>query len=218
MEGAHQVFARRKIHRRLAAHGRIDGGQQGGGNLHIGDAAHISRRGKPGHIPRHAAAQGDDERFAVQLMPGEKFQNIGVSRKRFAGFACREHIFAGRKPRFLQGREKRICIKRVYRALCDDGDAAGREFFGDARARLAQQARPDQNLIALSEGNMHISHNLSTFSLSSLPSFKSCLSVSASSALSAALYSRSRSAMQSISSARFSLFSRKSSVHMVSFR
>ena len=61
MERAREVLARTEIHRRLATHGRIDGGQQGGGNLHIGDAAHVSRRGKPGHIPGYAAAKRDDE-------------------------------------------------------------------------------------------------------------------------------------------------------------
>ena len=58
-EGAHQVLALGQVHGGLAAHGGVHHRQQGGGQLHTGDAPQIQGGRQPRHVPGDAAAQGE---------------------------------------------------------------------------------------------------------------------------------------------------------------
>jgi hypothetical protein len=60
VERADQVLAGGGVHRRLAAHRRVDHGEEGRGGLHDGDAAQVRRGDEAGQVADHATAQSDD--------------------------------------------------------------------------------------------------------------------------------------------------------------
>ena len=65
-EGAHQVLALGQVHAGLAADGRVDLGQQRGGDVHVGRAPVVGGGGEAGHVGDDAAADGHDH-----VGPGE---------------------------------------------------------------------------------------------------------------------------------------------------
>jgi hypothetical protein len=65
VERADHVLAQRVVDGGLATHGRVHLGQQRGGHLHKGHAAHVGGSGKAGHVAHHAAAQRKEHGLAV---------------------------------------------------------------------------------------------------------------------------------------------------------
>ena len=72
IKAAHKVFALGNINGCFAADGGIRLRQQGGGNLHIVDAAQIRGSRKARQVTDNAAAQGNDEVGASQLLCRKK--------------------------------------------------------------------------------------------------------------------------------------------------
>ncbi len=73
MERANHVLAAQVVDGGLAADRGVDLREQRGGHLHESDAALVDRRGEPGQVADHAAAQGDD-----QPVPAEARGEQGV--------------------------------------------------------------------------------------------------------------------------------------------
>ena len=94
-ERTHDVLGVTQIHGGLAADGRVDHGEGGGGAVDEVDAAHIDGSGKTGQIAHDAAAHGNHKITAahaeVQHLPEDGFQNF----KALAGFALRHRDDAG---------------------------------------------------------------------------------------------------------------------------
>ena len=67
VKGADQVLAARMVDAGLATDRRIHHGQQGGGHLHHGDAPQPGGGGETGHVADDAAAEGHDQRTALQF-------------------------------------------------------------------------------------------------------------------------------------------------------
>ena len=63
-ECADEIFARRKIDRRLAADRGVDLRQKRCRNLYEPDPAQVGRRGKASHISDHAAAERNNKTLA----------------------------------------------------------------------------------------------------------------------------------------------------------
>ena len=63
-ECADEIFARRKIDRRLAADRGVDLRQKRRRNLYEPDPAQVGRRGKASHISDHAAAERNNKTLA----------------------------------------------------------------------------------------------------------------------------------------------------------
>ena len=87
VERADEVLAGGVIHGSLAAHGRVHLGQQRRRHLNQAHAALIARRGESGHIPYHAAAQGDQRRGAVVAALHEAIEHGGPCRHRLEALA-----------------------------------------------------------------------------------------------------------------------------------
>ena len=66
IEGPGLVLPPGQVHPRLASHGGIHGGQEGGGELHVGNAPAVGGGGEAAQIPGDAAPQGQK-----QILPGE---------------------------------------------------------------------------------------------------------------------------------------------------
>ena len=75
------------IHGGLAAHGRVHLRQQRGGHLNQAHAALIARGSESGHVPDHAAAQGDQRRGAVVAALHQAVEHGGPSRHRLEALA-----------------------------------------------------------------------------------------------------------------------------------
>ena len=61
-----EVLAFGNIHARFAADGGIDHRKQCGGNLDEINSAHVDSGGETRHVPRHASAESNDNRAAIQ--------------------------------------------------------------------------------------------------------------------------------------------------------
>ena len=66
VEGADEVFTGTGVDAGLAADGAVDLRDDGGGNLHAGDAAEVDGGDESGEVANHPAAEGDDKRTAVE--------------------------------------------------------------------------------------------------------------------------------------------------------
>src|ERR1700739_4457141 len=71
MEAADEVLSRTEVRAGLAADRGVDLGEQGGGNLHVVDAAHVDGGEKAGHIAEDAAAEGEEQGTAIGTGFGE---------------------------------------------------------------------------------------------------------------------------------------------------
>ena len=90
VEGADQVLARRGVDAGLPAHGRVDHGQEGGGDVDDGHAPQPGRRGEADQVGRRAPAHGDDAAVAshahpTQLLPQRVQDGAGLG-----GLAARD--------------------------------------------------------------------------------------------------------------------------------
>ena len=79
-EGAHHVLGVPEVDGGLAADGRIDHGQGGGGAVDEVDAPHVDGGGKAGEVPHHAAAHRDDKvapaQPEVQHLPQHRLEGL----------------------------------------------------------------------------------------------------------------------------------------------
>ena len=71
VEAADEIFSGGEVDAGLAADGGVDLGEEGGGDLHVADAAHVDGGEEAGDVADDAAAEGEEERVAVGSGAGE---------------------------------------------------------------------------------------------------------------------------------------------------
>ena len=143
MEGPRQILPRRQVDGGLAPHGGIGRGQEGGGHLDIVDAPLVGGGGKPRHIPRHAASQGDHEVGAGQFIFRQKFQHPAEGPKIFALLPSRESVEVHPEARLLKGAAHNGGIELFHRGIGDEGAGPGAGRSRDQLSGLFQKAGAD---------------------------------------------------------------------------
>src|SRR5690606_12166457 len=130
-----------------ATHAGVHLGQQRGGHLHKGHAAHVAGGGKTGHVANHAAAQGVQHRLAVSGFFQQLGENLVQRRPVLVLLAIGQfHIQHGlvvRRNRGAQGGG----VERAHRGVGDD-QGFGRLGQPRKRGRVLQQAFADQDVVA----------------------------------------------------------------------
>ena len=81
MKCTHLILGPGEVHGGLAAHGGVHRREQGGGHLHIGDAALIGGGGKARQVSCYAAAQGNDQVAAGEACGQEGLLQDGTTRQ-----------------------------------------------------------------------------------------------------------------------------------------
>ncbi len=71
VKGADEVFAGGEVDAGFAADGGVDLGEEGGGDLDVGDAAHVDGGEEAGDVADDAASEGEQEGVAVGAVLGE---------------------------------------------------------------------------------------------------------------------------------------------------
>ncbi len=71
VEGADEVLAGGEVDAGLAAEGRVDLGEEGGGQADVADAAHVDGGEEAGDVADDAAAEGEEDGVAVGAGEGE---------------------------------------------------------------------------------------------------------------------------------------------------
>ena len=84
------MFLAWQVDAHLAAHGTIDLGQQGRGDLQEPQPAGEGRGDEAGQIAHHAAADGDDDRLAIDAQLEHAFPEFHGHFGRLAFFARRD--------------------------------------------------------------------------------------------------------------------------------
>ena len=148
VKGPGHVFARPQIHRRLAAHGGIHGGQQGGGYLDEAGAPAVYRRGKARQIPRHAAAQGHHQIGTGQLNLAQPFQRVAEGVHGFVLLPVGKGPNLRRKPGGGQAVHHRFAVQNPHGVVGDDRRFAGLHHLGDFLPGSRHQPRADQHVVA----------------------------------------------------------------------
>ena len=71
VEAADEVFSGDEVDAGFAADGGVDLGEEGGGDLHVADAAHVDGGEEAGDVADDSATEGEEERVAVGSGGGE---------------------------------------------------------------------------------------------------------------------------------------------------
>ena len=144
IDPAREVLARFEVDRSLAAHGRVDDGEQSGGHLHIVYPAHVRARDKPRQVPHDAAAERDDHAVAGHIVRGELLEELTRKRPVFALFAMRDDdVFCALR----KDSEQLFKVQRRDVVVGDDGDFVSRRDACGGRG-LANDAVPRDDGIA----------------------------------------------------------------------
>ncbi len=147
MKRADQVLAAGVIDAGLAAHGRVDLGQQRRRHLHEVDAALVAGGREPGHVADHAAAERDHAGIAVQAGLDQRVEHALEHGQGLVLLAIgqfdRAHALAG------EAREQARGVQRTDRFVRDDEDVARRDVTGD-QVRVVEQACADHDRVAAS--------------------------------------------------------------------
>ena len=77
----------RRLTRGLAADGGIHLRENGGGNLHQVDAAHVERCHQAGDVADHAASEGDDDGIPVRAQTAQLLGQFFYRGQLFVAFA-----------------------------------------------------------------------------------------------------------------------------------
>ncbi len=118
VERAHHVFAQRMVDAGLAAHRRIDLGQQGGRHLDEVHAALVAGGRKTGHVTDHAATQGDHGGAPVMACGQQAIEDQLQGFPVLVGFAVGQHHGDHRVRR--QAAAQTLKIQRRDRFVGDD--------------------------------------------------------------------------------------------------
>ena len=149
LERAHQVFARRQIHRDLAADAGVHHGQQAGRDLHERHPAQPGRRDEPRHVTDHAAAQRDHRLAARQPGFGEAVVEVAHGRQRLVRLAVGNLKDHRLEPGVGQRGDQRGQVMFAHSRVGHHRAAARLETRGqDAVAGLMEQPVGDENVVA----------------------------------------------------------------------
>ena len=163
VEGPRQILPRRQIDGGLPSHGGIGRGQEGGGHLDIVHPSLVDSGGKPRHVPRHAAPQGNYKIGTGQFIFRQKFQHPAEGPQIFALLPRREGVEAHPEARLLKGAAHNGGIELFHRGIGDEGAGPGTGRSRDQLPGLFQQAGADVDRIGRGriDGNgLHKNHSL----------------------------------------------------------
>ena len=163
VEGPRQIFPRGQVDGGLAAHGGVRRGQEGGGHLDIVHPSLVDSGGKPRHVPRHAAPQGNYKIGTGQFIFRQKFQHPAEGPQIFALLPRREGVEAHPEARLLKGAAHNGGIELFHRGIGDEGAGPGTGRSRDQLPGLFQQAGADVDRIGRGriDGNgLHKNHSL----------------------------------------------------------
>ncbi len=146
VEGADQILAVACVDAGLAADRGIDLGQQGGRNLHEGQAAQGGGGGKPGQVADHAAAEGDDGGAALDAKREQPVDDILVDLHAFGGFATGDDDRIGLDRGFAEAVEQGLQVQVGDVAVGDDDGALLRQARGKQGAGAGQQVVADDDV------------------------------------------------------------------------
>ena len=90
VEAAEQVLSREEVDAGFAADGTVHLGEQGRGDLDIGDAAYVDGGKKAGDVANDAAAKGDQQRVPVRARLCQLLGQCLHGRETFVRFARRQ--------------------------------------------------------------------------------------------------------------------------------
>ena len=135
------------VDRGLAAHGRVDLGEQGRGHLDEGHAALVDRRGETGEIADHAAAQRDDRGIALAALLDQGVKDLIERLPALVGFAVGQRDRDHADPAPFQRAPQRREIERGDGGVGDDHRPLLRQPLHD-QLGPAEQARADVDRVA----------------------------------------------------------------------
>ena len=149
LEGADQVFARRQVHRDLAADAGVDHGQQAGRDLHERHPAQPGRRDEPCHVTDHAAAQRDHRLAARQPGFGEAVVEVAHGLQRFVRLAIGNLKDHRLEPGIGQRGDQRGQMMAAHGGIGHHRASPRLEARGqDAMTGLMEQLVSDENVVA----------------------------------------------------------------------
>ena len=143
MEGADEVLALGQVHTGLAAHARVDHGEQRRRQLHEGDPAQVRGSGEPGEVADHAAAERHDEARSVDAGAAQRRADLRERRERLRALAGRHGDTRDARPGELEGRAHRGAVQALDGGVADqrdvprDGDAVLGEHAPEAPGEVA---------------------------------------------------------------------------------
>ena len=157
MECTHKIFARGQINGGLAAHRGIHHGEQGRGYLYKRDAPLVDRGGKAAQIPHHAAAQGNQDVRAGQMLGGHVLQKSQEVFSALGGLSVRDHVARNAKARPLQGGGHVGGVQRLHRVVGQKQHAAGLDHGLYETTGIVTEARADAHVVGVGSagGKVH---------------------------------------------------------------
>ena len=148
VEGAEQVLAGAGVDRGLAADRAVDLGQQGRRDLHEIDAAQQGRRGEPGNVADHPAAQCHQHRAALDAAGEDIVDEPAEMGEILGAFARRQHDRALRDAVLGEAGAERRQVMPRDRLVGDDDGLTPAQQRQDLRAGASDQPGTDQDVIA----------------------------------------------------------------------
>ena len=156
-EGADQVLAHGRVDGRLAADGRVDHGEQGGGHLDEADAAHEGGGDVADHVADDAAAEGDDDRVAGAGVGEHPVLDLGLGLAALGELAGRDGVGeqagiagGGAVEDGLEGRH----VEREEVGVGDEHVRGRRQVLEEVVSHEAQpEAVVDDDVVAAEDGD-----------------------------------------------------------------
>ncbi len=145
VEGADQVLAAGMVDPGLAAHGRIDLGEQRGRELHVVHAALVAGGRETCHVADDAAAEGRYAGVAVHALLDERVEHPREGVERLVALAVRQDDVLN--PPARESVPHPLEVQRRHRVVRDHQHVACIDGFVEHRRR-AEQARSDQDRVA----------------------------------------------------------------------
>ena len=156
MKCADKIFASGEIHPDLAAHGAIDLREERGGHLHEINAAQVCGGYESGHVADDAAAEGNNERAALDTVFGKLivtrpyiFERLGL----FPGGLANED---GRKAGGLERGEGRFAIVAGDGGIRYDRTTLSELEAGAVFTEGRDQPRRDVNRVRFASGTLTV--------------------------------------------------------------
>ena len=149
VEGTDHVFGGGEVDAGFAADGAVDLGKDGGGDLDVGDAALVDGGAEAAEVADDAAAEGDEEAFAVETGACHVAEDGFCGVEGFGGFAGGDGDEGGFDAGDAEAGEGVGGVEGGDVGVGDEGGAifAGEEV-GGAGAEFVEEAGADEDVVA----------------------------------------------------------------------
>jgi len=147
VEGADEVLSLGEVDGVLAAHARIDHGQERRGHDDEVDAAQIGGGDQTGEIPHHPAAHGHDAVIATEALLGERAVELTGDLERFARLARGHRHRDDGEARLLEAAPNRGTAGVHDRGIRDERHPTGLTETGHERTEPRRRAIPHTYLV-----------------------------------------------------------------------